>query len=185
MVRVRGMEGTALAIGEDGELQELGLTNTQGVVKIIPNYRHKDYRYDDFGSEIPPEVMWMLTDVTITMSLVHFDPVILKACIAESAGGGVDGLMEAAGKPLGAGKAMYANGNHFMTLFLSASDESDTDAEPWRFNACYLAQRPIIWPISAERSIVDCIWRAIPYVPLSTGEELKSSGVVIWDHSTE
>jgi hypothetical protein len=179
LVKVRGMVGTAL----DGSLAipELGLTDNTGKVSIIPNYKHKDYKYDDFGGETPPDVMWMLTDVTIIMTLVHFDYAILQACMNESAGGGTEGTMAGAGKPMGAGVAMYANKNHYMSLYLSQPNNAGF-TNPWRFKACYLYQRPVIWPVSAERSLVQCYWRAVPYTPIVGITEILSTGVKVWDH---
>lgn len=184
LVRVRGMTGTSIAIGGDAiTIKELGLTDGQGKVTITPNYRHKDYRYDDFGPEIPPDVMWMLTDVEIIMTLVHFDASILSACISESAGGGTEGKMQGAGQPMGAGKAMYAEGNHYITLYLGSPGTADN---PWRFKSCYLYRRPVVWPLGAERSLVQCYWRAIPYIPIPTGiTEMQSKGVVVWDHKSD
>lgn len=178
LVLVRGSTSSFLS-DIDGE--ELGLTDGNGKVTILPNYKHKDVRYDDFGDEIPPEVLWNLVDVDISMTLVHFDSAILSACISESAGGGIEGTLQGAGQPMGAGKPMYDPLNHYITLHLSSPGPANN---PWRFKACYLARRPVVIPLSAERSLVQCIWRAIPYVPFSTGQsEMLSKGTVIWDHS--
>ncbi len=108
LVKVRGRTGNLDPANNNGNLAELGLTDNAGKVTITPNYRHADYKYDDFGPEIPPDVMWLLTDVTITMTLVHFDYDVLTSCLGESAGG-TEGTMKGAGQPMGAGFRMYNN----------------------------------------------------------------------------
>lgn len=187
LVSVRGSSSSALDIvNNDQNFYELGITSKGGVT-ITPNYKHRDYKYDDWGGIVPPNVDWMLTDAIITMQLVHFDPDVLSACISESSAGGAEGIMEPAGKIMGSNSAMYGSKNHYITLYLSSPQAE----YPWRFIACYLYHRPMVWPLSAQRSLVDLVWRAVPYTAAQrsaggliavNAREPTSSGVKLWDH---
>lgn len=151
-------------------------------IKITPHYKHFDLKVDDFGPDIPPEVLWNLTDATIQMTLVHFDPAILSICVAESACGGTEGVMISAGTPMGGGKPLYNPANHYITLYLSTNGGGTTgNAAPWKFPTAYLSVTPFMWPIGVERSLVELTWRAIPYVPQGSSSSTNSdnkTGVV-------
>jgi hypothetical protein len=183
LVKVRGSTSNA-TISNVNDITfagaELGLTDNAGKVTMSFNYKHQDYKYDDWGDEAPPDIFWKLCDVDIDMTFVHVDQAVLRACLTESAGGGTEGKMQGAYKPLGLGKPMYDEKNHYISLFLS----SPSQELPWRFKACVLTRNPVSWPISAERSLIRCHWRAIPYQPFPSvpSDELKAKDVVVWDH---
>mgnify|MGYP001608992929 FL=1 len=97
LVKVKGSSSSSIST-----LSELGLAEKE--VTISPRFYHSEMRADDFGPNIPPEVMWMLADVQIAMTLVHFDRAVLEACISESMGGSTFGVFLAgAGTPMGGG----------------------------------------------------------------------------------
>ena len=59
---------------------ELGLASEP--ITISPRFRLRDLRVDDYGPDIPPDVMSQLSDVQLRMTLVHYDPFILNLCQA-------------------------------------------------------------------------------------------------------
>ncbi len=172
-------------------LHELGLSKDQ--IEIIPKWKHEDIFIDDFGPNVPAEVMWMLAEVTIRMKLIHYDRTVLKACIIESMGGGTEGVMQPAGLPMGGGVAVLQPGNHYISLGILSPRLND----PWRFRATYLDSQPLEIPVGTEASVVYCSWRAIPYTLAGDGYfvtgsqndpapgELISSGTVLWDHEKD
>ena len=183
LVKVKGST-LSLYDGKGGGA-ELGLTDVKGCVTISPNFRFRKIMYDDYGSEVPAEIMWLLQDVSISMTLVHFDADVLEGCISQSNGGVLAGRVAGAGRPMGSGFEMYSNSgeNHYITLYLS----SPTGGLPWRFISCYLDGSPIEWPISAERSLVYLEWKAIPYAKFPSSNpsaEMLSSDIVIWDNKS-
>lgn len=176
---------------------ELGLT--QDPVTITPNYYHKDLFVDDFGPNVPSDVMYNLVDVNLSMNLVHYDHRVLGYCLAESMGGtGVAdriafegfsplapanmisglGFSVGAGALMGKGKVLWASGNHLVSVSL----RSPQGGVPYRFRACYLTQPPVVIPLGTERSIVQLNWRAIPYRAIlgsgTPGGVLSSSGLL-------
>lgn len=180
---------------------ELGLASDS--ITVIPRFYHLDYKVDDFGPNVPPEVQTLLAECFIKMTLVHYDDFILRLCMNESMGGGgfpmttldgslgKDGTLAGAGTPLGGGKARLSNGNHFIGLNLvTIAGELN-----WRFPTAYLAEPPVTIPLGTEKSLVILNWRAIPYVPLLiqasesdatfASQELKSKGAVLWDHTVD
>ena len=190
LVKVKG--GGALAspsLPNEARLRELGLAADK--IEIVPKWRHEEIHVDDFGPNIPVELQWMLAEVMIRMRLIHFDDTILTACITESMGGGTEGVMAPAGRPMGAGKAMFQPGNHYMSLNLL----SPVLNKPWRFKSCLLVTEPLSTPLGTEAIAVDCMWRAIPYALAGAGYnlaagagvpgELVSSGTVLWDHTLD
>lgn len=205
LVRVRGgahltsgLVGNAYAIAT---VAELGLTSE--AIQITPRFFHKDINVDDFGPNIPPEVMYNLADVTIRMTLVHYDKWILTTCVAESMGGastiqrsGGEGIVRAAGSLMGNNQTHFASGWHYISLNLA----SPVEEFPWRFPSCYLSEPPINIPLSTEKSAVALTWRAIPYTnqtpttvvdhyfddrDIIQGSEITSSGAVLWDHQQD
>jgi hypothetical protein len=164
---------------------ELGLTTES--VTVEPRFRYRDVGVDDFGPEVPAEVQWMLSDALIRMTLVHHDWNVLDICMIESmAGGGVAfndggvnlrnpaggdllflrshlaGNLAPAGSLMGNGLPMFASGNHYVSLNLT----SPVNRKPWRFRSCYLAERPVVYPVGVKCSEVQLTWRAIPYAPI-------------------
>jgi len=87
---------------------------------------------------------------------------------------------------MGNGRPLLTSGNHYLSLNLSAVKP----ATPWRFPACYLADRPIEYPLGTEKSVAVLNWRAIPYGPQfnpndGSLREIVSSGTVLWDHTAD
>lgn len=185
MVYVKGNPDTfppELANNQNGVFQ-LGLASES--IKVTPRFSHFDVLADDYGPEVPAEILWNLAYCYIQMTLVHFDYQVLDACIAAAMGGGTYPILMGAGKPLGAGLPLYQSGNNYITLFLV----SGIGARPWRFPACYLTGRPLEYPLGTEKSLVALQWRAIPYSPLSeepgTEGEALSNGSILWDHTLD
>lgn len=180
LVKVKGMTGTSIA-----SVQELGLTSDE--TWIVPHFSHRDLHIDDFGPDIPPEVLWMLSTVTIRMTLVHYDNSILRTCITESMAGGTEGTMVGAGTPMGGGADIFSDKNHYISLNLLSPNLS----LPWRFRSTYLAEPPVEYPLGTGASLVRLNWRAIPYYPptsvgeLSAGTAYRSTGRVLWDRTLD
>ena len=177
--------------GAIATLSQLGLA--VGGIRISPTFHHLDIHTDDWGGGVPAEVMWMLCDVHIDMTLIHYDRTLLETCVQESMGGAIsDGTLIGAGKPMGGLQSAGLASNHYIRLNLA----SPVDGRPWRFLSAYLAHRPLEMPLGTKASEVRLNWRAIPYQALNTaeglptstyanGNELKSAGVVIWDHTLD
>ena len=185
LVRVKG--GQHYSGGPIAELSELGLSDS--FIRISPRWFHHDINIDDFGPNVPAEVMWQLSEVNIYMTLVHFDKRVLQRCMAEAGAGAgffpgfeftsLEGTMAPTGSLLGNYRPLLASGNHYISVNLL----SPVEEFPWRFFACYLMAPPNHWPIGVRRSIVELQWRCIPYpnfeyVNLSGGSE---SAVPIFD----
>lgn len=211
LVKVKGRGALADTIGGEAVLRELGLST--GQIRIIPNFIHRDIQCDDFGGDVPAEIMCMLSDVQIHMVLVHFDEEVLDQCMSNSLGGyyNVDnepafdpGIMAGAGKLLGGGREIFGTNNLFMSLNLTAPGEAAADGEnislkrPWRFPAAYIPANPLDIPLGTDRSQIVLRWRAIPYVPtvepISPGEsgavrlrgiEPKSRGAILWSRTAD
>ena len=195
--------------GGIASLSELGLTDRDGIVRIMPEWRHRDVRVDDFGPEVPAEIQWQLASVRVSMTLVHYDRSVLDQCMMEAMGGSASGPLQAfaaagvlvpAGQTLGRYKAMFSSGNHYISLNI----DSRNSFYPWRIRTCYLEAPPLKIPLGTRRSHVELSWRGIPYtVPMlvsggtlgssppglqigsvifTSGKEILSSGIVLWDH---
>jgi len=201
MVYVKGNGALALSGATSiGQFHELGLAPEQ--IRITPNFRHRDLYADAFGPDIPPEVVWQLSDVHLRISLVHYDHFVLDAMLAESMGGLRDtfdpvgpgsptlaaGILAPHGRPLGKLKPLYASGNNFFGLMLDGGQA--LSGRPWRFPACYLTGPPVELPLGTQVSIPVLSVRAIPYVVpanqlVGSGQatrlgELRSSGAPLW-----
>lgn len=168
------------------KLWELGLA--EGPIKIVPKFIHKGMAIDDFGPDIPAEMRWMLAEVSIHMTLIHFDPSILDDCVTESMGGQSSapqaGTFVGAGTPMGGGVKPLQKGCHYISLNLA----SPLLLLPWRFPTSYLAESPFEFPLSTEKSAVTLHWKAIPYAVHGSNDptfELKSAGTVLWDRTAD
>lgn len=191
------------------DLSELGLAS-EGI-HVSPRFYHRDVHVDDFGPDVPPEVLWQLAEVRVRMTLIHFDEYVLDCCIAEAMGGPVSfevdippnlhpvrpsvGNFNPCGKPLGGGVPRLSSGNHYISLNLS----SPVLLKPWRFLTCYLTGPPLEIPLGTSRTAAVCEFRAIPYAfptsktTLGAGGEpntvewndLSSSGVILWDRGID
>lgn len=193
LVRVKGGSHTGSYLsGGISVNTDLGLAVDS--IRVIPKFVRKDIYVDDFGPDIPAEVLFMLGECTIQMGLVHYDPVILNTCVAEGmaggGGGNLDGVMAPAGTPMGALIPVFSSGCHYVSLNLLSPQLN----LPWRFRACYLNDPPFNLPLGTEKSIPMLNWRAIPYTAPQTASlstspgagpsppgELISSGIQLWD----
>ncbi len=188
------LSGTPLHDEVDGMVSgaELGLSLEQ--IKIIPRFHHKDMHVDDFGPDVPPEVMWNLADIRISMTLVHYDSDILDTCMGESMGGGgfdissggMGAYLFGAGALMGNLIAPLASGNFFLGLKIVPNNITN---QICYFPTCYLTGQPLEIPLGTQRSAVVLDWRSIPYgYPVSSGNlqsgssqwEIKSQGAMIW-----
>lgn len=190
------------AVAVSGSLYELGLAAEN--VTVVPRFYHKDMLVDDFGPNIPPEVMCFISDCTITMQLIHYDKGVLDVCMSESMGGTTrfdvlgnpvatpaGSILAPAGQPIGAGRNLGASGCHFMGLNIL----SPVLNMPWRFPASYLPTTPLELPLGTTKTLANVVFRAIPYVspllfsntqnnPIGT-QEIQSSGVRLWDRTLD
>ncbi len=165
-------------------------------IRITPTFRHTNVPSADFGPAVPPEVMFNLAHVDISMGLIFWDNQVVDLCMAEAMGGlGAGfgaGKMQPAGQMLGRGRPLLASGNSFISMVLL----SPVLGIPWRFPASYLTAPPLEIPLGTKASLIQLNWRAIPYAsPLLSGgnftsgnprgKDVLSSGVVLWDHFTD
>ena len=164
-------------------LFQLGLASEES--RITPNYVHMDVKVDDFGPQIPAEVLAQMSDVNIAMRLIHYDRNVLDACLAESLGlnGGnfAAGIMTPAGYPLGQNLPVLASGCHYISLNLTSPQLNF----PWRFPASFLTGPPVIIPLGTTTTIADLNWRTVPYARQTPLIEIQSSGRVLWDHTPD
>jgi hypothetical protein len=168
LVSVRG--GAHLSGGPLGVLTELGLSADD--VRIIPRFFHRDQAVAGFGPNVPAEVQWMLSEVYVRMSLVHYDKDALQVCVAEAMGGAditvspipgltfSDGTLVGAGQSLGRYRPALASGCHYISLNLT----SPVEQLPWRFPTVYLAESPVEYALGTKAQQVQLNWRVIPYV---------------------
>lgn len=176
-----------------GSLQQLGLADSP--IRVSLSFRSLDIHVDAWGN-VPAEVQNMLTEARIHMRLVHFDRAILDVCVMESmAGAPAIGAMRRAGARMGNNLPRFAPGGSLGNHYIGLNIASPIGNLPWRFWYTYLAEQPMIFPLGAERSLVDLAWRAIPYTtdPWGTGNIPGSAqpstvpgtgaeGAVLWDH---
>lgn len=191
MVKVRGHGALAnLPMSNPvatAKLWELGLAVDE--VVISPKWANKDIHCDDFGPDIPVEIMLNLAEVNIAMTLIHYDQSVLNKCVIESMAGGMIvagsyayGYLPEAGSLMGNGRMTGTSGCHFVSLNLL----SPVLGQPWRFRRAYLAGNPVQIPLSVKATLVQCNWRAIPNLNTNINEntppEQSSSGVPLWDN---
>lgn len=177
LVEVRGgchMSGNAIGI-----VSELGLTEDQ--ITISPIFKYKSIHVNDFGPDIPADMLTMLASVKISMTLVNYDPEVLDICVEESMGGfggdlanpqpfaqgvipggavtWVGGTLTGAGTPLGGLKRIFDSGWHYISVNLT----SPVFGSPWTFPKCYLSEQPVEIPLGTQRSKVKLEFTALPY----------------------
>lgn len=179
MVSVKGNSNSSL-----GELAQLGLTD--GPIRVSLRYYHQDIHVDDFGNRAPPEVLTMLGEASISMTLTHFDATVLQACVGEGQVGS-DGTFGECGTPMGCMQPLFTANNHFISVNIQSNTAS---GQPWRFRACYLADTPFEWQMGTSRSLVSVHWRCIPYYSQQSEEsgaaqEMVSTEVVLYDHTLD
>ena len=163
-------------------IYELGLSLDP--IVITPKYHHHDVKVDDYGTEVPAEVMSNLSEVFISMRLVHYDHQVMLACLGESIGGynGVDGTLPPAGTIMGGGQVVpYSSGSHYMSLNIYSLDVGNRN---WNFPSSYLAQQPVELPVGTRNSEAVLTWRAIPAhtYPIT---EPRSVNKTLWTHSLD
>lgn len=166
-------------------------------ITVTPRFIHEDVKTDDFGPNIPAELMWMMGDVTIDIPAIHYDSTVLDICMAESMGGAyltgglfpvAAGLMQGAGNLIGNGVPLLASGNHFISLSLVQANV----LLPLRFPSAILTGPAVRTPLGTQKSIAQTTWRAIPYAApqltitggVAPGEVI-SSGAVLFDHGVD
>jgi len=179
LVLVLGAPATGI-----GTLQQLGLA--VGDVTITPNFKHLDINVDAWG-EAPADVQWMLADVTIAMTLVHFDRTVLDTVLALSMGGGQSavGQMARAGRRLGSNTASLVNGNSYIRLNIA----SPIGQKPWRFFSSYLQGPGMEMPLGTKRSLMQLNWRAVPFTTdpaqVNAGFIFGATNYPLWDHALD
>ncbi len=182
---------------------ELGLSSEK--ITISPKFYHYDIHCDDFGPAAPVETMWNLAECIIKMTLVNYDNDVLQSCMIESMGGAngipagagpfiTAGTMQSAGTLMGGNDAIGTPNNHYISLNLIGTDTANnvginlSKLFDYHFAATYLMTPPLEIPIGTEKTIVVLTWKAIPYQyyqTISTTEELKSQGTVVWDSNID
>lgn len=210
MTWVRG-RGSLLDLNDDSgpaipanmKFVELGLTSDQVNISILMN--HQDVLVDDFGPKVPAEVLVQQAEARIKFTLIHYDPVILQACLSESLGGSYDNLVNpnrevnmprperlfSAGMPLGGGQPVLYPRCHYIQLLLT----SPVLGAPWLFPSTYVMEEVKI-PTGTSTTIASMTWRSIPYKsqytfsdPLNassgfngaTSQEINASGSLIYN----
>lgn len=176
-------------------IAEFGLTQKE--VIVLPTFYHADLIVDDFGPNVPPELLWMIAEVRIFMTIIHYDESLFDQLMNEAMCGSADGTLVGAGAPMGANKVLYASGNHLVGLSLT----SPVLGKPWLFPATYITGQPLEIPMGTRRKVLRINWRAIPYttppgqsVLVTSGSQaassgntpsfgLASSGVQLWKRS--
>lgn len=129
-------------------ITELGLAMDS--ITIAPRFRHKDVHVDDFGGEIPPDVMSMLLFADVRMVLSHYDPIVLGTCVAHAVGSTTAGECGPAG-------AMLLSRGFGIRLYLIPRNDI-----PWQFKASYLNSEPLEVDIGTKLSQVQLNWRCLP-----------------------
>lgn len=183
--------------GSMSNLSELGLAARE--VRIVPKLVHQNINADDFGPEVPAELMGMLAECRIFMTLIHYDESILDFCWSESLGNSftltainlmgpptivnTPGTVPGAGSLIGNGLPLQASGNHYISLNLS----SPVLNKPWRFPASVLTGFFPMRSLGTRATPVDIEFRAIPYkFPVAIyAPEVVSSGTVLFDHTLD
>src|SRR5260370_14621868 len=57
-----------------------------GPIRVSIHPRHRPLHVDDYGPDIPADVMKMLADATIRMNLIHYDTELADICMMEATG---------------------------------------------------------------------------------------------------
>ncbi len=172
LVLVKGAADSGIAV-----LSELGLADSS--IHVRPNFVHQDINVDAWGPRIPADVQWFLSDVTINMTLVHYDNLILDICVQQSmASTGQFGTMGRAGQRMGNNTPRFGAGNRLVSLNIT----SPVLGQPWRFFFCYLSSPPVEFPLGTQRSLIVMNWRAIPFTQDPYGGGTGALGYPLWDN---
>lgn len=180
LIRVKGGPQSSLITSTD-----LGLTNEP--IVITPRFYHKDIPVDDFGPEVPAEILRMPVDISIQMTLVHYDATVLALCTRETLGNSpdilnLDGVLGSAGEPMGKALALFARGNRYISVNLISGLFLAQGKRPIRFRCCYLDGKPLEIPLGTTRTLVKLNWRCIPYVQPNSNDEILSEDAVLFDY---
>ncbi len=158
----------------------MGLSD--GPIRPSPVCKHRAIHVDAWGGAAgaEAETQFMLAEVMIPMTLIHFDMSVLRTCIGESMGGSVvDGTLQRAGVRLGGNSPRFAANNHYIGLNITSPD----GGLPWRFYFCYLMGTPAVIPLGTEKSVVQLNWKCIPFTQDPYGSNgLGANGFVLYDH---
>lgn len=164
------------------EVTELGLCEQP--IRVSVEYRHLDIQVNAYG-HVAPEKQAMGAMAKVYMSLVHFDPAVLRFLISQSVGGAPSpGTLGHAGNRMGNGVARYGPGWRYVGMsVVSALTAGDPNIVPWTFYCGVLANNPLEWPLGAERSVITATFDILPYSldPWNGGN--GSYGVRLWDHN--
>lgn len=128
---------------------ELGITDRNGIVTITITPQDEGIDVDAWGAT-PPELQLMNAEASISMTLVHYDPVVLAAAVQAAMGGSAPGVV---GQP---GALMVAGG-----LLVPLQLSSPIGQKPWTFPNAYLPGNPIQIPLGVRKTLVSLGWRAI------------------------
>ncbi len=154
LVLVKGRSDSPIA-----NLAQLGLCDSP--IELSPDFNHLDVIVDAWG-RAPADIQFMNATFGVRMTLVHFDPTVLAACVSLAMGGvQAFGQTARAGTLMGGQNARFAPGNNYIGLNLT----SPVAALPWCFYYSYLDRPPFVWPIGTERSLVTLNWRIVPFTP--------------------
>ena len=160
---------------------QLGLADSP--IAITIDVKYDDVIVDAWGQEVPIDVQMFGTEARISMTLVHFDPSVLRACIALSMGfPSAEGQVARAGTLMGGNQPRFTPGNNFIGLNIA----SPVAGLPWRFYQTWLTGPSVDWPLGTKRSLVRLNWRAIPYPPGTPPDPYNggfgSLNVPLYDH---
>jgi len=183
------VDGTSPIPASSG-IYELGLAAED--IRMQFNFKYIDQKYSEWGTDIPVDVMWNLSDVIISMNLIHFDSSVLDFCFAEAMGGAIGPLP--VGDPIGnfydAGQALSPFGSMLGNNaplgdsgchFIGLSILSEQEGRPWNFPSAYIINP--VFPLGTKTSIAQVNWRAIPYSPYTVSQFATASGTqtIIYD----
>lgn len=185
MVLVKGNTNSSI-----NAISQLGLCSDS--VDVSYGIVHQDIKVNAWGNMgPPPEEQCFLSDVTVSMSLVHFDEAVLKECVRLSMGGApVEGQMPRTGALMGGQVARFAAGNNYIGLNLT----SPVAGNPYRFYYARLAAQPFRANMGTERQLVVLNWRVIPYTTDPWGGSpaqpntvagTGSLGALLWDRTLD
>lgn len=186
MVTVKG-PSDSVGTGSVASLVQLGLTESP--IRVRLNIRHRDLIVDAWGPEVPADVQCFLTDATISMNLIHYDPYVLDECVRLGMFGNPSvGFVSRAGIRMGSTvAARFAPGNNFIGLNIA----SPVVNRPYRFFLAYLTGPAAEFPLGTEKTVAAVTWRAIPYYSTSSppndpwGAGTGSRDAKLWDSTAD
>ena len=177
LVQVKGRSDSSIA-----SLTQLGLADRP--VSISFTHKHMDIDVDTHGGDQgePPEQQYLLSEVTVSMNLVHVDRAVLEECERLSMGNPtIVGTLPRAGTRMGGGVARFAVGNNYIGLNLT----SPVLSRPFRFYFAYLANSPSELPLGVRRSVIACTWRVVPYIVDPWNDGVGAEGSILWDNVSD